>query len=153
MRLNLAGFRKINASSTWAVGTVRLAVGWLARVWPFLGLITVTRPSRTVAVSLPEQPNAPVFEARRPLPKGPAFGTGLQSDRPRLLSPHRRKLRSIYAQNIARVTVEDGHFLLIAGTFQDPRVVHYGGSVQRQLRDTSRRFSVTTSSSSEPNPL
>jgi hypothetical protein len=47
-----------------------------------------------------------------------------------------RKLRPIFAQNIARITVENGHFLLIAGTFQDPRFLPYGGiRSERQLRE------------------
>jgi SAM-dependent methyltransferase len=35
------------------------------------------------------------------------------------------KLRHVFVQNIARATVEGGHFLLLAGTFQDSRVVNY----------------------------
>jgi SAM-dependent methyltransferase len=33
--------------------------------------------------------------------------------------------RPVYAHNIARATVSDGHFLLLCGTFQDPRFVSY----------------------------
>ena len=36
-------------------------------------------------------------------------------------------LRPVFAQNIARATTQGGHFLLIAGTFLDSRVVNYGG--------------------------
>ena len=52
------------------------------------------------------------------------------------LEQRKTSIRCSFAQNIARITVEDGHFLLIAGTFQDPRVVHYGGlRSERQLRE------------------
>jgi len=45
-------------------------------------------------------------------------------------------LRSVFAQNIAHATVEGGHFLLLAGTFQDPRVVNYSGvRSEQQLRE------------------
>lgn len=45
-------------------------------------------------------------------------------------------LRHVFAQNIARATVEGGHFLLLAGTFQDSRVVKYSGvRSEAQLRE------------------
>jgi 2-heptyl-1-hydroxyquinolin-4(1H)-one methyltransferase len=47
-----------------------------------------------------------------------------------------RNLRSVFARNIAHATVAGGHFLLIAATFQDPRVVNYGGvRSEQQLRE------------------
>lgn len=45
-------------------------------------------------------------------------------------------LRPVFAQNIARATIQGGHFLLIAGTFLDSRVVNYGGGrSDPQLRE------------------
>jgi SAM-dependent methyltransferase len=44
------------------------------------------------------------------------------------------KLRPVFARNIARATVEGGHLLLLASTFQDARVVNYSGvRSERQL--------------------
>src|SRR4030095_3829689 len=37
------------------------------------------------------------------------------------------KLRPVFARNIARITMDGGHFLLLVGTFQDPRAVNYRG--------------------------
>ena len=40
------------------------------------------------------------------------------------------------AHNIAQAAVEGGHFLLLAGTFQDARVVNYSGvRSERKLRE------------------
>jgi SAM-dependent methyltransferase len=36
-----------------------------------------------------------------------------------------KNLRPVFARNIAQATLEGGHFLLIAGTFQDGRVVNH----------------------------
>jgi SAM-dependent methyltransferase len=45
-------------------------------------------------------------------------------------------LRPVFARNIAHATVEGGHFLLLAGTFQDARVVNYSAvRSERQLRE------------------
>jgi SAM-dependent methyltransferase len=82
------------------------------------------------------RPNAPAFEfadlCQKDLRLEPAFSLIDRGCFHRIV----RKLRSSFAQNIARITVKDGHFLLIAGTFQDPRVVHYGGvRSDRQLRE------------------
>jgi 2-heptyl-1-hydroxyquinolin-4(1H)-one methyltransferase len=45
-------------------------------------------------------------------------------------------LRPIFARNIARATIEGGHFLLLTGTFQDVRVVNYGGvRSEQELRE------------------
>jgi SAM-dependent methyltransferase len=82
------------------------------------------------------QPNAPAFEladlCQKDLRLEPAFSLIDRGCFHRIV----RKLRPSFAQNIARITVNDGHFLLIAGTFQDPRVVHSGGVCSdRQLRE------------------
>lgn len=82
------------------------------------------------------QSNAPAFQfadlCQKNLRLEPAFSLIDRGCFHRIVG----KLRSIFAQNIARITVKDGHFLLIAGTFQDPRVVHYGGlRSDRQLRE------------------
>jgi SAM-dependent methyltransferase len=45
-------------------------------------------------------------------------------------------LRRVFARNIARITLEGGHFLLLAGTFEDARVFNYSGvRSERQLRE------------------
>ncbi len=82
------------------------------------------------------QSNAPAFQfadlCQKNLRLEPAFSLIDRGCFHRIVG----KLRSIFAQNIARITVKDGHFLLIAGTFQDPRVVHYDGlRSDRQLRE------------------
>lgn len=51
------------------------------------------------------------------------------------------KLRPVFARNIARATVEGGHFLLLASTFKDPRVRNYGGvRSEEQLRQHIRNI-------------
>ena len=82
------------------------------------------------------QPNAPTFKladlCQKELRLEPAFSLIDRGCFHRIV----QKLRPIFGQNIARITVEGGHFLLIASTFQDPRVVHYGGvRSERQLRE------------------
>ena len=47
-----------------------------------------------------------------------------------------RNLRPLFAQNIARATMPGGHFLLLAGTFQDGRVVnHRAVPSEQRLRE------------------
>jgi SAM-dependent methyltransferase len=42
----------------------------------------------------------------------------------------------VFAQNIARATIAGGHFLLLHGTFQQTRFLHYRGArSERELRD------------------
>ena len=127
---------------------------WLAdQGLTVLGLITVQRHQNCRRLSA-GQPNAPAFEfadlCQKNLRLEPAFSLIDRGCFHRIVG----KLRSIFAQNIARITVKDGHFLLIAGTFQDPRVVHYGDlrSID-SFGNTSKRFSVTTLPSSEPKRL
>src|SRR4030095_13542909 len=81
-------------------------------------------------------PNAPTFEVadlcREDLRLEPAFSLVDRGCFHRIVA----NLRHVFAQNIARATVEGGHFLLIAGTFQDPRVVNYSGvRSEGQLRE------------------
>jgi SAM-dependent methyltransferase len=81
------------------------------------------------------QPNAPAFEVAdlcsEDLRLEPAFSLVDRGCFHRIV----QKLRPVFAQNIARTTVEGGHFLLLAATFQDPRVVNYSGvRSERQLR-------------------
>ena len=81
-------------------------------------------------------PNAPVFEVAdlcdEDLRLEPTFSVIDRGCFHRIVE----KLRPVFAQNIARATVEGGHFLLIAATFQDSRVVNYGGvRSEQQLQD------------------
>jgi 2-heptyl-1-hydroxyquinolin-4(1H)-one methyltransferase len=73
------------------------------------------------------QPNAPTFEVadlcREDLQLEPAASLIDRGCFHRIVE----NLRPIFAQNIARATVEGGHFLLLAATFQDPRAAHYTG--------------------------
>jgi SAM-dependent methyltransferase len=43
-----------------------------------------------------------------------------------------RNLRPVFVQNIAKATVEGGHFLLVAGTLQHARVANYGTARSEQ---------------------
>lgn len=80
-------------------------------------------------------PNAPIFEVAdlcdEDLRLEPAFSLIDRGCFHRIVG----NLRPVFAQNIAHATVEGGHFLLLAGTFQDPRVVNYSGvRSEQQLR-------------------
>ena len=82
------------------------------------------------------QPNAPIFEVadlcRENLRLEPAFSLIDRGCFHRIVG----NLRPVFAQNIARATVDGGHFLMLAGTFQHARVVHYSGvRSERQLRE------------------
>ena len=72
-------------------------------------------------------PNAPIFEVadlcREDLRLEPVFSLVDRGCFHRIVA----NLRHVFARNIARATLEGGHFVLLAGTFQDPRVVNYGG--------------------------
>jgi SAM-dependent methyltransferase len=78
------------------------------------------------------QPNPPIFEVadlcREDLRLEPVFSLVDRGCFHRIVP----KLRRIFAQNIARATVERGHFLLLAGTFQDPRVVDHRSVVHSE---------------------
>ena len=81
-------------------------------------------------------PNAPIFEVAdlcdKDLRLEPAFSLIDRGCFHRIVE----NLRPVFAQNIARAAVEGGHFLLVAGTFQDARVVNYGGGrFEPQLRE------------------
>jgi SAM-dependent methyltransferase len=81
-------------------------------------------------------PNAPIFKVadlcREDLRLEPAFSLVDRGCFHRIVG----KLRPDFAQNIASTTAEDGHFLLLASTFQDARVVNYRGvRSERQLRE------------------
>jgi SAM-dependent methyltransferase len=82
------------------------------------------------------QPNPPVFEVAdlcgEELRVEPVFSLFDRGCFHRIVA----SLRHVFAQNIARITIEGGHFLLLAGTFQDARFVNYSGArSERQLRD------------------
>jgi len=82
------------------------------------------------------QPNAPMFEVadlcREDLQLAPVFSLIDRGCFHRILE----NFRPIFAQNIARATVEGGHFLLLAGTFQHSRFSNYHGvRSERELRE------------------
>jgi len=81
-------------------------------------------------------PNAPIFKVadlcREDLRLEPVFSLVDRGCFHRIVG----NLRHLFAQNIARATVEGGHFLLLAGTFQDARVVNYSGvRSEQKLRE------------------
>ncbi len=81
-------------------------------------------------------PNAPTFDVAdlcdKDLRLVPAFSLIDRGCFHRIVG----NLRPVFAQNIAHATVEGGHFLLLAGTFQDARVVNYGGvRSEQELRE------------------
>jgi len=73
------------------------------------------------------QPNAPAFEVadlcQEELRLEQAFSLVDRGCFHRIV----KNLRPIFAKNIARLTTDGGHFLLLAATFQDNRVVNYSG--------------------------
>jgi SAM-dependent methyltransferase len=82
------------------------------------------------------QPNAPIFEVAdlcdEDLRLEPAFSLIDRGCFHRIVG----NLRPVFAQNIADATVQGGHLLLLAGTFQDARVVNYSGvRSEQQLRE------------------
>ena len=81
------------------------------------------------------QPNPPIFEVadlcREDLRLEPVFSLVDRGCFHRIVV----NLRHVFAQNIARATLEGGHFLLLAGTFQDPRVNYSAIRSEGQLRD------------------
>ena len=86
-------------------------------------------------------PNAPTFEVAdlcgENLRLEPAFSLIDRGCFHRIVE----NLRPTFARNIARTTVEGGHFLLLAGTFQDARVVNYSGvRSEQQLREHVREI-------------
>ena len=81
-------------------------------------------------------PNAPIFKVadlcREDLRLEPVFSLVDRGCFHRIVG----NLRHLFAQNIARATVEGGHFLLLAGTFKDARVVNYSGvRSEQKLRE------------------
>ena len=70
-------------------------------------------------------PNPPTFEVvdlcRKDLRLEPAFSLLDRGCFHRIV----KNLRPTFARNIAQATVDGGHFLLMTGTFQDPRVVNH----------------------------
>ena len=82
------------------------------------------------------QPNPPTFEVAdlcdENLRLEPAFSLIDRGCFHRIVA----NLRPVFAQTIARATVEGGHLLLLAGTFQDARVVNYSGvRSEQELRE------------------
>jgi len=82
------------------------------------------------------QPNAPTFEV------ADLCDENLQLEPASSLLDHGcfhrtvGNLRCVFAQTIAHATVEGGHFLLLAATFQGPRVVNYTRvRSEQQLRE------------------
>ena len=82
------------------------------------------------------QPNAPIFEVAdlcdEDLRLEPAYSLIDRGCFHRIVG----NLRPVYARNIARATVKGGHFLLVAGTFQDSRFLNYSGvRSEQELRE------------------
>lgn len=82
------------------------------------------------------QPNAPIFEVAdlcgEDLQLEPAYSLLDRGCFHRLVE----NLRPVYARNIARSTVEGGHFLLLAGMFQHTRPLNYiGVRSERELQE------------------
>jgi 2-heptyl-1-hydroxyquinolin-4(1H)-one methyltransferase len=87
------------------------------------------------------QPDAPIFEVAdlcsEDLRLEPAFSLIDRGCFHRIV----QNLRPVFAQNIARATVEGGHFLLLASTLQDRRILNYGGArSEQQLQDHVREI-------------
>ena len=82
------------------------------------------------------QPNAPIFEVAdlcgEELELEPAYSLLDRGCFHRIVE----NLRPVYARNIARATVEGGHFLLVAGRFHDTRLPNYiAARSERELQE------------------
>jgi len=136
MRSSLVGSRSIDQSSTWAAETMRLADGWLARAFAVLGLDYSAVAIENCRRLSTGHPNAPIFKVidlcGENLPLEPAFSLIDRSCFHRIVA----NFRPVFVRNIAKATVEGGHFLLLAGTIQDARVANYGTArSERHLRE------------------
>jgi SAM-dependent methyltransferase len=87
------------------------------------------------------QPNAPTFEVADLCDEDPRLEPAFSLIDRGCFHRIVENLRPTFARNIARTTVEGGHFLLLAGTFQDARVVNYSGvRSEQQLREHVREI-------------